>query len=110
MIMPHIKVSLRSIFYEPFYCVDFHLLEIISLFFRRLGDKTVIIDDQCLASFFVDDMHCAIWYHLYNFKNEKSTHGGALLLVKSQALACNFTESNTPPWVFFTFFKLYKLY
>ena len=25
-------------------------------------------------------------------------------------LACNFTKSNTPPWVFFTFFKLYKWY
>ena len=23
---------------------------------------------------------------------------------------CNFTKSNTPPWVFFTFFKLYKCY
>ena len=24
--------------------------------------------------------------------------------------ACNFTEINTLPWVFFTFFKLYKDY
>ena len=24
--------------------------------------------------------------------------------------ACNFTKINTPPWVFFTFFKLYKCY
>ena len=47
---------------------------------------------------------CAIWYHSYNFKNLKNTHGGVLLL------ACNFTKSNTPPWVFFTFFKLYKWY
>ena len=31
-------------------------------------------------------MHCAIWYHLYNFKNVKNTHGGVLLLVKLQAL------------------------
>ena len=23
--------------------------------------------------------------------------------------ACNFTKINTPPWVFFTFFKLYKM-
>ena len=29
-------------------------------------------------------MHCAIWYHLYNFKNVKNTHGGVLLLVKLQ--------------------------
>ena len=26
-------------------------------------------------------MRCAIWYHLYNLKNEKNTHGGVLLLV-----------------------------
>ena len=24
------------------------------------------------------------------------------------SLACNFTKINTPPWMFFTFFKLYK--
>ena len=55
-------------------------------------------------------MLCAIWYHLYNFKNVKSTHGGVLLLVKLQASACNYTKSNTPLWVFFTFLKLYKWY
>ena len=27
-------------------------------------------------------MRCAIWYHVYNLKNMKSTHGGVLLLVK----------------------------
>ena len=27
-----------------------------------------------------------------------------------QAQACNFTKNNTPLWVFFTFFKLYKWY
>ena len=32
-----------------------------------------------------------------------------LLLVTLQTEACNFTKSNTPPWVFFAFFKLYKL-
>ena len=30
----------------------------------------------------------------------KNTHGGELLLVNSQALACNITKSNTPPWMF----------
>ena len=34
----------------------------------------------------------------------KNTHGGVLLLVKF------FTKSNTPPWVFFTFSKLYEWY
>ena len=51
-------------------------------------------------------MLCAIWYHLCNLKYLKNTHGGVFLLVKLQTLACNFTKSNTPSWVFFTFFKL----
>ena len=42
------------------------------------------------------EMRCAIWYHLYNFKNVKSTHGGVLLLVRLQAEPCNFSKSNTP--------------
>ena len=33
-----------------------------------------------------------------------------LILVKLQAEACNFKKINTSPWVFFTFFKLYKKY
>ena len=43
------------------------------------------------------------------FKNRKNIHGGVFLLVKLQAKACNFTKSNTPPWVFLTFF-MYKWY
>ena len=46
-------------------------------------------------------MRFAVWYHFYNFKNKKNIDGGVLLLV---------TKSKTPPWVFFTFFKLYKWY
>ena len=40
----------------------------------------------------------------------KNTYGGVLLSVKFQAKACDFTKSNTPPWVLFTFFKLCKWY
>ena len=29
---------------------------------------------------------------------------------KKREKACNVTKINTPPWVFFTFFKLYKYY
>ena len=53
-------------------------------------------------------MHCAVWYYLCNLKNVKNTHGGVLILVKLQASACNFTNINTPPWVFSTSFKLHK--
>ena len=69
-------------------------------------------------------MRCAIWYHLCNLKNVKGgvsvieeckwrsvnfrkvagfSHEGVLLSVKLQVLACNFTKSNTPPWVFLNF-------
>ena len=51
------------------------------------------------------EMLCAIWYLVYTLKNVKNTHGGVLLLVKLQDVACNFTKSNTPPWLFFKFFK-----
>ena len=44
------------------------------------------------------------------YKNVESTHGELLHLIKLQAKAYNSTESNTSPWVFYTFFKLYKLY
>ena len=49
-------------------------------------------------------------FHLYNLENMKNTHGVVLLLVKKQAEVCNFIKSNTPPWVFSTFLKLYKWY
>ena len=41
-------------------------------------------------------------HHLRNSKNVKNTDGGMSLLVKLQG--------NIPPWVFFTFLKLYKWY
>ena len=56
------------------------------------------------------EMLRVIWYHLYNLKNVKNTHEGVLLLVKLQVLVCSSTKNNTPPWAFFTFFKLYKCY
>ena len=73
------------------------------LFSRKLEERS----SQCFTLFVV---LCAIWYHSYNLKYAKNTHGGVLLLVKLEASACNFSKSNTPPWVFFTFFKLHEWY
>ena len=42
--------------------------------------------------------------------NNQNTYGGVLILEKLQAETCNFTKINPAPWVFFTFFKLYKWY
>ena len=44
------------------------------------------------------------------FKKHEKHLGGVLRLVKLQAEVCNFTKSDTPPWVFFMFFKLCKWY
>ena len=43
------------------------------------------------------------------FKKRENTHGGVLLLVKLQAEAI-LERTNIPPWVFLTFFELYKWY
>ena len=59
---------------------------------------------QCSLTRAQYEMRCVIWYHLYNLKNVKNTHGGLLLLVNLQTLACNFNKSNTPSWVYFYFF------
>ena len=45
---------------------------------------------------------------IVQLRKRENTHGGVLLLVKLQALAFSFANSNTFPLVFFTFFKLYK--
>ena len=46
----------------------------------------------------------AIWYQLYNVKCVENTHGEVSLLQ-----SCNLKNINTPPWVFLTFVKFYKL-
>ena len=47
-------------------------------------------------------MFYVIWYHVHNLKREKLL-GGVLVLVKLQGEACDFTKSNTAPWIFFVF-------
>ena len=41
---------------------------------------------------------CAFWYHLFNLKNVKNAHGGALLF-----------KSNTPPRFFFHVFLILQM-
>ena len=40
-----------------------------------------------------NEMRRVIWYHLYDLKNMKNTHGG--LLPMEKAKTCNVTKSNT---------------
>ena len=51
-------------------------------------------------------MYCAIWYNLYNLK-KREKHQRSVTFPELQAEARNFTKSNTPSWVFFTFFKCF---
>ena len=44
------------------------------------------------------------------FEKREKLLGRVLLLVKLQAEACDFTKSNTAPWMFFLFFKLNRWY
>ena len=44
------------------------------------------------------------------FKKREKHPWRSVNFSKLQASPCNFTKINTPPWVFFTFFKLYKWY
>ena len=80
---------------------------VLSEIYGHIGPLHVLILKKCHPIF---EMRCAIWYHLYNLKNVGKTHGGALHLVKLQALVSNSTKSNTPPWVLSTLSKLYKWY
>ena len=86
---------------------SFNPINVTGLFSNTL--KTSEKQKNCFLMFPEDIvvMRYAIWYHLYNSKNVKNTME-ALLLVKLQASAWNFTKSNTPPWVFSMFFTLYK--
>ena len=56
---------------------------------------------------------CAIWYHLYNLKNVKNTHGGVILLRSCFSRFLNYTNSTKlrnalHTSVFWTFEKLKK--
>ena len=42
--------------------------------------------------------------HFVLFKRHENIHRGVLLFVTMQVSPCDFTKSNTPPWVFFMFF------
>ena len=55
-------------------------------------------------------MFYAIRYHLYNLKTVKNNHGRVLLLVKLQALACNFTKRAVLHGCLLRFLNLHKLY
>ena len=72
------------------------------LFFSNLKDTRQAINAV---------MFCVIWYHLYNFKNVKKYPWRSVTFIKVAGFyPATLLKSNIPPWVFFTFLKLYKWY
>ena len=75
---------------------------ILFLNYTDVGWNPYVFSFYCLSYV----MLCAIWYHLYNLKNVKKHPWRSVAFSKVAV----FTKSNIPPWVFFSFFKLYKWY
>ena len=96
--------------------LPFSYLVFLSLPFSLVHEHWDVCFQLCIWNvylMFLVAAHCDALHDLapfVQFKNVKNTDGGVLLLVKVHPEACNFTKSNTPSWVFFTFFKLYKWY
>ena len=49
-----------------------------------------------------------IWYHLYNLRNVKNTHGGVLMLLKLQAKPTTLLKLTILHGCLFMFLKLNK--
>ena len=75
------------------------------------GDSS--LNNQRLSTFYIRSLN---WKTIsYSCKEKFFTRSsvaylGPCQISVVQALACNFTKSNNPPWVFFTFFKLCEWY
>ena len=77
-------------------------LIMISDFSQNLNHTTGNLKSRILTFIVLYVMRCAIWYHLCNLKTWKHPWRSVTF--------SNFTKSNTPPWVFFAFFKLHISY
>ena len=76
------------------------MLEKLGVYLRisaKEKENEILIKDMTRMQEGTYVMRCAIWHHLYNFKNVKNTHEGVLLLVKLQARAWNFPKNNNRP-------------
>ena len=67
------------------------------LIIKYLIEARVNVPELMMLIVKINVVRCAIWYHWNNLKNVKDTRGGVLIL-------------DTPPWMFFTFFKMCKWY
>ena len=66
-------------------CQKFKTISSITYKYASQSHFTLLHGVPSLSRQSTSVMFCAIWYHLYNFKNVKNIHGEVLLLVKLQA-------------------------
>ena len=74
----------------------------------HLKTPNVIFMYWALA-YFICDVLCDL-VQFVELRKPKKHPWRSVTFSKVGGLACNFTKSNNPPWVFFWFFKLYKWY
>ena len=96
------KKETKESFHVSF--IVYVLNAIISIIERFKNKRTNFL----LTFLFYFAMHCAIWYHLYNFKKSEKHSWRSVTFSKvagfSNKSSTSRTLSNTPPWVFFTIF------
>ena len=97
-------------------CFSYRFASSFSLIqvFISCEDVYKIIINRQDTNGFDSDVVCVVYVVLRDLvpfvqsKKVEDIHGRVLLLVRLQVSDCKFTKSNTRPWVFFTFFNLYK--
>ena len=107
--------------FKPFFITDFRLIWQTFPWITKFGKLPMLKTGQI----FVQVETFAIIFSYQSFEYVLSTKSymwcvarfgsicrpEACNFIKKEILAaCNFTKINTPLWVFFTFFKLYKCY
>ena len=66
------------------------------VFISRIISSLMLIFSFILLSV----IRCAIWYHLYNFKNVKNAYGGVLILSKVAGFSLQGTKFHNVPHLF----------
>ena len=81
------KESLKFKLDEHYLRLVWNILSIMSIFCQK---QNFIKSFYSVLNFgcFLYVMRCVIWYHLFNLKNLKNTHGGVLLFVVTLLHGC----------------------
>ena len=78
----HLLFELYSFAYFIFVLQD---LQNLVPWGRSFENTHLLVKDAAFKSVSINVVRCVIWYHFYNLKKVKNTHGAVLHLVKLQA-------------------------